>query len=95
MARQIFIVNSCIVDATGKLTVNNPEVFDSNNYNQDIDRAQRKADGAASTIWASMCNNDAGRKLQSVCLQTVDGFVLSGYPKTLGTLAEPEPEPEA
>ena len=92
MARQIFIVYSTIVDSTGKLSVATPQSFDSNHYNNDVDKAQRKADAAASTIWAEMCDSDTGRKLQYVDLKTADGLSLSGYPKHLGTLNEPEPE---
>lgn len=93
MARQIYMVYANIVDANGNRTIPEgyPKAFDSKTYGGDIDRTERKAEADASTIWASMCNNDAGRLLQSVILQTVDGFTLSGYPKCLGTLAEPEP----
>ena len=91
---QIFIVYSTIVDSTGKLTISTPQPFDSNHYKNDVDKAQRKADAAASTIWAEMCESETGRKLQVVDLKTADGASLTGYPKTLGTLAEPEPEPE-
>ena len=92
MARQIFMVYANIVDATGahSIPTGYPKSFDSKNYQDDVDKAQRKADADASTVWAGMCNNDAGRKLQSVTLETVDGFQI--YKKCLGTLAEPEPE---
>lgn len=94
MARQIYMVYANIVDANGNHTIPEgyPKSFDSKNYQNDVDKAQRKAEADASTVWAGMCNNDAGRKLQSVNLQTVDGFALTGYPKCLGSLAEPEPE---
>ena len=91
MARQIFIVGAYIVDANGTLSIPSgyPKAFDSKNYNDDIDRTHRKADGDASTMWASMCNNDAGRKLQTVTLETVDGFQI--YKKALGSISDDEP----
>lgn len=94
MTRQIFIVSAYIVDSNGGYSVPSgyPKAFDSKNYGNDIDRAQRKADADASTMWASMCNNDAGRQLQTVMLETADGFQI--YKKALGCLAElPDPEP--
>ena len=92
MARQIYIVGAYIVDANGTLSIPEgyPKAFDSKHYNDDVDRTQRKADGDASTMWASMCNNDAGRKLQTVTLETVDGFQI--YKKALGTLSDVVPD---
>ena len=92
MARQIFMVYANIVDANGNRSIPEgyPKAFDSKFYNDDVDRTQRKADGDASAMWSSMCNSDSGRKLQSVALETIDGFQI--YKKCLGTLAEPEPE---
>lgn len=94
MIRQIFIVYANIIDSNGTFSIPTgyPKSFDSKNYGNDIDRTQRKADADASTMWASMCNNDAGRQLQTVKLETVDGFQI--YKKELGSLAElPDPEP--
>lgn len=92
MARQIFIVNAYIVDANGAFNQLSgyPKTFDSNNYNNDTNKAQKRADGDASECWGAMCKRD-DRKLQCVTLETVDGFQL--YKKSMGTLNEPEPEP--
>ena len=91
MARQIFIVSAYIVDANGGYSVPQgyPKAFDSKHYGDDVDKAQRKAEADASTMWASMCNSDSGRQLQTVTLDTVDGFQI--YRKSLGALAEVEP----
>lgn len=92
MNRQIFIVNAHIVDSTGAFhTLDGyPKTFDSNNYNNDIDKAQKRADGDASDTWGAMCKRD-DRLLQCVTLETVDGFQL--YKKSMGRISDPDPEP--
>ena len=91
MARQIFIVNAFIVDANG--TFNNlsgyPKTFDSKNYGDDIDKAQRRAEGDMSEVWGAMCKRD-DRQIQTVTLSTVDGFQLDR--KTNGAFQEEEQE---
>ena len=77
MARQIFIVDAMIVDANG--TFNRPEgypkKFDSKNYGDDVEKAQRRAEGDMSEAWGAMCKVDS-RWIQTVTLSTVDGFQL-------------------
>ena len=52
MARQIFIVDALIVDANG--TFNHlegyPKPFDSKNYQNDVDKAKRRAEGDMSEV---------------------------------------------
>lgn len=90
MARQIFIVNAYIVDTNGTFSQLSgyPKTFDSKNYGDDIDKAQKRADGDASETWGAMCKRD-DRKLQCVTLETVDGYQL--YRKSMGKLNDPEP----
>lgn len=92
MARQIFIVNAYIVDANGSFSQLSgyPKTFDSKNYGDDIDKAQKRADGDASETWGAMCKRD-DRLLQCVTLETVDGFQL--YKKSMGRISDPDPEP--
>ena len=91
MARQIFLVNAFIVDANG--TFNNiqgyPKTFDSRNYQGDIEKTQRRAEGEMSDAWSNMCKVDT-RQIQTVTLATVDGFQIER--KTWGSFAE-DPEP--
>lgn len=89
--RQIFIVSAYIVDANGGYSIPQgyPKAFDSKHYNNDIDKTQRKADADASTMWAAMCDSDSGRQLQTVTLETSDGYQI--YHKSLGQLAEVQP----
>ena len=90
MARQIFIVNAFIVDANGTFNTlpNYPKTFDSKNYQNDIDKAQRRAEGDFSECWGAMCKVDT-RQIQTVTLSTVDGFQIDK--KTSGSFPDPEP----
>ena len=91
MARQIFIVDAMIVDANGTFHMMDgyPKTFDSNGYNNDIDKAKRRAEGDMSECWGAMCKVDT-RQIQTVTLRTVDGFQLDK--KSNGQFPEPEPE---
>lgn len=77
MARQIFTVDAYIVDANG--TFNHlsgyPKTFDSKNYDNDIDKAKRRAEGDMSETWGSMCKRD-DRWIQTVTLMDINGFQL-------------------
>ena len=97
IARQIFVVDATVVDANG--TFNHlsgyPKLFDSKNYENDIDKARRRAEGDMSEAYGAMCKVDS-RQLQTVTLMTADGAMLDA--KHIGAIAplpEPEPEPEA
>ena len=87
MPRQIYIVDAMIVDANG--TFNHidgyPKKFDSRNYQNDIDKTQRRAEGDMSEAWGAMCKVDT-RQIQTVTLTTVDGFQVEK--RTSGAFAE-------
>lgn len=87
MARQIFKVDAQIVDANGAFHVLDgyPKTFDSNNYQGDIDKAQKRAEGDFSEAWGAMCKRD-DRLLQTVILSTVDGFQIEK--KSMGTITD-------
>lgn len=93
MARQIFIVDAHIVDANGTFNYleGYPKKFDSRNYQDDVDKAQRRAEGDMSETWGAMCKVDT-RQIQTVTLMTADGQLLEK--KTMGTFAEPVPAEE-
>lgn len=91
MARQIFIVEAFIVDATGAFNYlqDYPKKFDSQNYQDDVDKTQKRAEGDASEAWGGMCKRD-DRMIQTVELKTVDGFQL--WKKSMGGFpADPGP----
>lgn len=87
MARQIFIVDAFIVDANG--TFNHldgyPKKFDSRNYQDDVEKTQRRAEGDMSETWGAMCKVDT-RQIQTVTLTTVNGFQIE-Y-RTMGQFPE-------
>ena len=94
MARQIYIVDAYIVDANG--TFNGlsgyPKTFDSKNYDGDVEKTYRRAEGNASEAWGGMCKIDT-RKVQTVTITSIDGFQM--FRKTTGPIPEdPPPEPE-
>lgn len=87
MKRQIFIVNAYVVDANG--TFNNlsgyPKTFDSRSYDNDIDKAQRRAVGDMSECYGAMCKRD-DRQLQAVMVTTADGFQVEK--RSIGQIAD-------
>lgn len=75
--RNIYIINAQIVDANG--TYHNidgfPQTVDSKNYQDDVEKARRRADGIFSETWGAMCKVDT-RQIQSVTLEDVYGNQL-------------------
>ena len=91
MARQIFIVNAQVVDATGRFSVVSgyPKTFDSNSYGGDVEKARRRAEGDMCEAWGAMCKVDT-RQISTVTLSSADGFQLDR--RTYGDFVEEEPE---
>lgn len=89
MARQIFIVEAFIVDENGTFNYleGYPKKFDSRNYQHDIERTRRRAEGNMSEAWGAMCKVDT-RQIQTVTLKTVDGFQIEK--RTVGRFVEEE-----
>ena len=75
--RNIFIINAHIVDANGTYhnLDNFPQIVDSNNYQGDVDKARRRADGIFSETWGAMCKVDT-RQIQTVVISDVFGNLL-------------------
>lgn len=92
--RKIFTLNAWTVDSTGAWHQYNgtPKTFDSKNYNDDIDKAQKRAKGEFSDIVGDMSKID-NRKIQTVTLVDESGFNIV-QPFTDGTLFEEEPVAE-
>ena len=94
MKRQIYIVHASVVDANGSWNQlsNYPKKYDSVNYDNDIDKTLRRAEGDFYEVYGAMCKQDT-RQVQTVMLVTADGFVVDK--KSIGQLADiPDPEPE-
>jgi hypothetical protein len=94
MAREIFIVQAHIVDANGTFNflAGYPKTFDSKNYDGDIEKARRRAEGEFSDCWGAMCKRD-DRTIQTVTLSMSDGYQLDK--KSMGAFPnDPEPQVE-
>lgn len=94
MARNIFTVNAFIVDSNGTYNVLSgyPKNFDSNNYQNDIAKARKRADGEFAEAWGAFCKRD-DRQIQTVTLMNIKGELLDH--KSMGDFPAPEtPEPE-
>ena len=75
--RNIFKVDAQIVQSNGTFAVLDgyPKTFDSNNYNNDVNKAQRRAEGELSECWGAMCKRD-DRQIQTVTMTDVFGNQL-------------------
>lgn len=75
--RNIFIVNAFIVDSNGTYNVLSgyPKTFDSRNYQDDIAKARKRADGEFAEAWGAFCKRD-DRQIQTVTLTNIKGELL-------------------
>lgn len=92
--REIYEVYAKVVDANGAYNTLNgyPKVYDSKSYNNDTDRAYKRALGEYHTVVGTMCTRD-DRKLQlAMILRCSDGVQVELT--RIGELNEPEPEEE-
>ena len=94
MVRTIYEVYAKVVDANGNYSTLNgyPKTFDSRNYNGDLDKTLRRAQGEFADTWGAMCKRD-DRQVQTVILLNAAGQIIDR--KTAGAIAaDPDPEPE-
>lgn len=87
--RNIFIVNAFIIDSNGTYNVLSgyPKTFDSRNYQDDIAKARKRADGEFAEVWGAFCKRD-DRQIQTVTLMNIKGELLDH--KSMGDFPEPE-----
>ena len=79
MRREIYQVNAMIVDVNGTFNLLNgyPKTFDSRNYDNDIDKAERRAMGEYNNVLSSMYSRD-DRPLQVAnIIQVSNGSVFA------------------
>jgi len=95
--QNIFTVNAWIVDSNGTFNYLSgyPKAFNSKNYNNDADKALRRAKADFHTTIGTLCTRD-DRQLQTVTLQDMYGNMVESPFSTgdLPPISEPEPEPE-
>lgn len=94
MQRKFFEVYAKVVDANGAYNTLSgyPKVFDSHSYNDDVDKALRRAKAEFHETAGAMLKRD-DRQQQTVILMGSDGFIIESF--TDGAVTDlPDPEPE-
>lgn len=93
MARQIFTVNATIVGSDGTFynVDGYPKAFDSKGYQDDIGKAQARADAEFADAWSAMNKRD-DRQISTVVMYDVFGNQLDR--KCRGDFPAPPEEPE-
>jgi len=97
MQRKFFEVYAKIVDANGSYNTLSgyPKAFDSHNYNDDVDKALRRAKAEFHETAGAMLKRD-DRQQQTAILMSSDGFIIESFTDGAVTdLPDPEQEPEA
>ena len=96
MKREIYEVYAKIVSAAGNYTTlgGYPKIFDSISYDNDIDKAKKRAYGEWHSVLGTMYNTDT-RPLQiAMILRASDG--VQEIVERVGDLPDvPDPEPQA
>ena len=79
MAKNIFIVDAYQVDGAGTFAhiSGYPKTFNSESYNNDVDKALKRATGAFATAWAEFCAVD-NKQIQTVTLTDIYGLQIYG-----------------
>lgn len=95
MMREIFEVYAKVIDANGSYNTLSgyPKTFDSRNYNDDIEKALRRARGEWHEVLGTMYKRDDRQVQIAMILRGSDGVQIELA--SVGELSEiPEPEPE-
>lgn len=95
MQRVIYEVYAKIIDANGAYNTltGYPKVFDSKNYDNDLEKTLRRAKAEFHDTFGAMCKRD-DRQLQMVMLMTASGQII--IKELLGKIEDlPDPEPES
>ena len=94
MVRNIFRVEAWVVDSTGafNMLTGYPKNFDSKSYNDDVEKALKRAQGDLSEVWGAFCKRD-DRQIQTVVLMQANGQIIER--KSMGDfIAESQVEEE-
>lgn len=92
MKREIFEVYAKVVDANGAYNTLSgyPKVFDSHTYNDDINKARKRAYGEYYEALGAMCKRDDRQQQIAMILRGSDGVQIET--SALGTIADlPDP----
>ena len=97
MKRAIYEVYAKVVDANGAYNTLSgyPKVFDSHQYNDDIQMAEKRAYGAYYEALGAMCKRDDRQQQIAMILRGSDGFQITySHYGTIADLPDSEPEGE-
>lgn len=88
MQREIYEVTAKVVDANGTYNTLSgyPKSFDSRNYNNDVDKAERRANGEYHSVLGTMYTRD-DRQLQLAMITRISDGVQIAVER-VGDLAE-------
>ena len=97
MKREIYEVYAKVVDSNGSYNIltGYPKIFDSRNYNNDVEKAKNRAYGEWHECIGAMCKRD-DRQLQfAMIIRARDGVQIElAKLGDIADLPDPEPEPE-
>lgn len=96
MQRKIFEVYAKVIDANGAYNTLSgyPKTFDSHSYDDDVDKALRRAKAEFHETVGAMLKRD-DRQQQTAILMGSDGFIIESFTDgAVADLPDPEPEPE-
>lgn len=92
MQREIYEVYAKVVDSNGSYNTltGYPKIYDSRSYNDDIEKAHKRALGEYHSVIGTMCTRD-DRKVQfAMIIQASSGMQIEVT--RIGELNQPEPE---
>ncbi len=95
MKREIYEVYAKVVDANGAYNTLSgyPKAFDSHLYDDDVEKARKRAYGEYHEALGTMCKRDDRQVQIAMILRASDGMQIEM--QKLGELADlPDPEPE-
>ena len=79
MQREIYEVTAKVIDANGTYNTltNYPKTFDSRNYNNDVDKAERRANGEYHSVLGTMYTRDDRLEQLAMIIRISDGVQIA------------------
>lgn len=79
MKREIYEVNAKVIDANGTYNTLSgyPKSFDSKNYENDIEKAEKRAKGEYFSVLSSMCSRDDRLEQIAYIIRMSDGLQIA------------------
>lgn len=88
MQREIYKVDAYIVDANGTYNAltGYPKIFDSHNYDDDTDKAFKRAEGEWHDCCGALCKRDDRQLQVAMMIRVSDGLTM--FANKYGAIAE-------